>query len=136
MEARDNKTPREVAEEIRADLRRQNLNIREAAERLGISPANLSAILARDTFMGRTNAARLADTFGYDTIFLHTGVGTLRGGTGGSGAAGSTPPAVDIQLRQVLSVCVGISAAVGSLQRQVADLAAALREAQRAQKIG
>ena len=119
------KTPREVARAIRADLRAQNFNIREAAERCGCSPATLSTTLARDQYLGKIMATRLAKTFGYDFSFLYTGVGTLRKSNEG-GSAKSTPSAIDLQLRQILSVCVGLSASIGHLQQAVAEIAAKL----------
>ena len=120
-----NKTPREVARAIRADLRAQNLNIQEAAARCGCSPATLSTTLARDQYLGKIMATRLSKTFGYDLSFLYSGVGTLRKANEGGGAE-STPSATDLQLRQILSVCVGLSAAVGHLQQAVAELSAKL----------
>ena len=121
----ENKTPREVARAIRADFRAQNLNIREAAALCETSPATLSTTLARDKYIGKIMATRLSKAFGYDISFLYCGAGTLRKSNEGTGAK-STPSAVDLQLRQILSVCVGLSAAVGHLQQAVAELSAKL----------
>lgn len=117
------KTPREVMQAVRADFRAQNLNIREAAQRIGTSPATLSSTLARGEYFGRVMGTRLANTFGYDLTFLYTGAGTLRKPDTATSTNG-TPSAVDLQLRQILSICVGISAAVGELQRSIAEIAA------------
>lgn len=114
-----NKTPREVAAAIRADFRANNLTIKEAAAKCDISPASLSAALARGTYIGRVTARRLASTFGYDLSFLYTGAGTLRADT--AATAESTTPAADVQLRQILSICVSLSSAIVSLQRLQAD---------------
>ena len=119
------KSPREVACAIRADFRAQNLNIQEAAHRCGCSPATLSTTLARDKYLGKIMATRLAETFNYDISFLYSGVGELRKAHEG-GDATRTPSAIDLQLRQILSVCVGLSAAVGYLQQAVAELSAKL----------
>lgn len=123
----DIKTPREVARAIRADFRALNLNIREAAERCGTSPATLSTTLARDKYLGKIMATRLSNAFGYDIAFLYGGIGSLRK-TDTPANPVSTPSAIDLQLRQILSICVGISAAVGHLQQQVAEIAAKLKE--------
>lgn len=116
-----NKTPQEVAAAIRADFRAQNLTMKDAAALLGISPAALSAVLSRGSYLGRVTANKLVNKFGYDISFLYTGAGTLRT-TDTPATAGSTPFAVDLQLRQILSICVSLQAAVGSIQRQVAEL--------------
>lgn len=118
-----NKTPQEVAAAIRADFRAQNLNIREAAERIGLAPASLSMALARRSYLGRKIAGLLADTFGYDLSFLYTGAGTLRRADTPA-SADRTPSALDLQLRQILSICVNNGAALAALQRQVAELSA------------
>lgn len=122
-ESYSRKTPTEVAAAVRADFRAQNLTMKEAAALVGVTPAALSALLSRGTYMGRAAAARLHEKFGYDIPFLLTGAGTLRASDAGGTAPGS-PAAADIQLRQILSICVGLSAAVADLQRRLADLSA------------
>lgn len=132
MEIRNNnnKTPQQVAAAIKEDFRAQNLTIKEAAARMGMSNVCLSSALSRGTYIGRVTASRLSSTFGYDLSFLYTGAGMLRKADTAGTAEGS-PSAVDIQLRQLISICVGISASVADLQRRFSELSARLATIER-----
>jgi len=52
----------------------------DVAEKLGLSPAALSNMLADRDVIGKSRAMKLHEVFGFDYMFLLTGEGSLFGG--------------------------------------------------------
>ena len=69
-------SPKDVADSVKIVLRRKGKQ-KDAADTLGITPATLSAQLAGKKYLSKKVAKRLSDLYGFNTIFLTTGIGGL-----------------------------------------------------------
>lgn len=72
---------------MRSYFARKGIKNKDIAERLGISPAAASNMLAGRDPMGKQRAFALHDAYGFDVTFLLTGIGSLIPGEGNAYAA-------------------------------------------------
>lgn len=72
---------------MRSYFARKGIKNKDIAERLGISPAAVSNMLAGRDPMGKQRAFALHDAYGFDVTFLLTGIGSLIPGEGNAYAA-------------------------------------------------
>lgn len=79
--------PTVQAAEMRSYFARKGIKNKDIAERLGISPAAVSNMLAGRDPMGKQRAFALHDAYGFDVTFLLTGIGSLIPGEGNAYAA-------------------------------------------------
>lgn len=79
--------PTVQAAEMRSYFARKGIKNKDIAERLDISPAAVSNMLAGRDPMGKQRAFALHDAYGFDVTFLLTGIGSLIPGEGNAYAA-------------------------------------------------
>lgn len=81
------KLPITQAEEMRKYFVLNNIKNKDIAERLDVSPAAVSNMLAGRDSLGPQRAFALHDAYGFDVTFLLTGIGSLIPGEGNAYAA-------------------------------------------------
>lgn len=71
------KTPQEVCEMVSDDLKVKGITRRRAAERLGVQAPVVTIQLSGKKYFGPRTAQKYSTLFGYNPIFLKTGLGYL-----------------------------------------------------------
>ena len=77
MEQPSVKTPREIGRMIAAYFKENNISQEEAASRLGLASKQVVANQLYGKRFGRDTAAKYANVFGFNEMFLLTGKGEL-----------------------------------------------------------
>lgn len=72
-------TTEQITKEIKADLTKRGLTIKDAGEMLGKSLAAMSGLLSGKFPISRKTAQLLSDAFGYNVNYMLTGEGDLFG---------------------------------------------------------
>lgn len=70
-------TPREVCDMVSDDLKNKGITRRSAAELLGVQAPVVSIQLSGKKYFGKKTAEKYSTQFGYNPVFLKTGIGYL-----------------------------------------------------------
>ena len=70
-------TPREVCDMVSDDLKNKGITRRNAAELLGVQAPVVSIQLSGKKYFGKKTAEKYSSQFGYNPVFLKTGIGYL-----------------------------------------------------------
>ena len=71
-------TPREVCSMISDDFKLKGITRREAAGRLGVQAPVVTIQLSGNKYFGKKTAEKYSHAFGYNPVFLKTGIGYLK----------------------------------------------------------